>query len=478
MGLLDGIKGAVGALSRAWSSYGGGGFARFRALLPGARIDHEREAGDLWRNSTVAICLKWIGDNYPKPTIRVARLNRRGEWTPLAKHEAIDLIRRPNPWQSGRTLAKGLSLSLTTDGNGYLVIFEGLGTSRPRELWWVPHYDVDPCWPEDGSEFISHYMVRIDGIQFRVECRNMLHFRDGIDPRNPRLGIAALKSQLREICSDNEISGYTAAIMRNLGVPGLVIQGAEGSGPGGKPTHMNAEKGERIRERLRDMLSGEGRGDALVLRGNYKIDSVGLSPEQLRLDKIPPPIQAKICAAMGLSPMVLGLPDPMKTYSNMAEARRGAWENCLVPLQELVAEVFTFFLLPRFGEDAAKARIEWDYTHVESLQEAQDLKANRFRGLWTDGLITRNEAREALGFEPDPDGDLFVEEVATATVEDPELADGDPEDLDQVEDDDDPEDDDDGDGTASTRSKPKPPAKPGGKAARFARKHWPMIWRY
>lgn len=394
--------GSLGAaVTGFWSRWGGTGVSsRVRLLLPGARLDYEKEAGDLWSNSTVALGLKWIGDNYPRPTMRVCKASRRGEMVPLPRHELVDLIRRPNPYWTARVLAKAIALSLIVDGNAYLIKIRSKGKGQPVQLWWHPHWAIGPRWPADGSTYIQDYEVRIDGQPYSVPVEDVIHFRDGIDPRNERLGLAPLKAQLRGVCSDNETEGYTAAILRNLGIPGIVVTLKSGF-------KIDADNIERLKERFRDNFSGENRGDATILAGDADLKQVGMSPEQLRLDKIPLQIQSKILAAIGVPMMVVGLPDSNKTYSNLAESLRAAGHNCLIPLQDLVAETLTQSLLPDFGYDPNVYRVEFDYSNVEWLQEVRDSKSTRVRAEWKDGIISLNEARQALGYEPDPDGDRW-----------------------------------------------------------------------
>lgn len=413
MGLIENIG---GRLAGYWSRWGGQGVSsRVRLLLPGSRLDYEREAGDLWSNGTVALGLKWIGDNYTRPTMRVSRLGRSGEYRPLPRHPLVDLMRRPNPYYTGRTMAKAMSLSIEAAGEAFLIKVRGKGTGRPVQLWWHPHWAIAPCWPADGSSYIDRYEVRIDGVPHYLPPSEVIHIRDGLDPRNERLGLSTLKAQLRAIVADNESDGYTASVLRNLGVPGLVI-----SMKGG--TRLTDAQAERAKEKFRDMHTGENRGDPILV-DEASVTMLGFTPEQLRLEKIPQQLQARILAAMGVSPMVLGLPDPNKTYSNLAEARRAAWENCLVPLQDLVADTLRYSLLPDFGDDPATTCIEFDYTHVESLQEAQELKSSRLREEWKAGIIRLNEARAALGYETDPDGERYYPSTGAEEPELPEEAD-------------------------------------------------------
>ena len=408
-----------------WSRWGGTGLGtRLRFLFPGSRFDYEREAGDLWMSSVLAICIKWVGDNFPKPLMRVSRIDRRGNFVPMGRHGLIDLWQRPNKHYTGRTLSKAVQLSLLVDGNAYVIKVRS-ASGAVVELWWAPHWLVAPCWPMDGSEYISHYEYRVDGQPYYIRPRDVIHFRDGIDPRNERYGLATVKAQLREICTLNEASGYAASLLRNGAVPGLMLA------PQSPDDDVDLEQARRLKGQLTDDQTGENRGGISILTGAFKVTKVGFSPEELRLDKLPQPAEARVCAAVGLSPMVMGLPDPGKTYSNLQEARSAAWQNCLVPIQDLVAETLRWQLLPDF-DDAYKCVIEFDYTHVEAMQENQEVKSKRVREEYKAGLITKNEGREVLGYEPDPDGDCFY--PGTGGGEDPadSMPEPDPDDQDQA----------------------------------------------
>ena len=68
---------------------------------------------------------------------------------------------------------------------------------RLRELYLLDSEQVAPRWPEDGSEFISHYEMRVEGVPQVIDKRDIIHFRYGLDPRNHRLGMSPLACALR-----------------------------------------------------------------------------------------------------------------------------------------------------------------------------------------------------------------------------------------------------------------------------------------
>ncbi len=406
--LLNHTKSAVseayGALTKVvgglWSRFNGYGLSKIRLLLPSARFDWEREAGDPWSNSIVALAISWLGDRFSRPILHVSKIARNGDHVPLGRHALVDLWNRPNPHYSRRTMEKAIGLSLKTDGNAYIYKVRGR-MGQVVELWWIPQYRCLPTWPQDGSAYIDGYRVWLDSVQYHLDPEDVIHIRDGIDPRNERLGLAALKANLREVVTINLESSYSAALLKNMGVPGLAIV------PDSDQLRPSKDDAERIKERFTDEFSGDNAGGTVVLAGRYKIQAVGLTPEQLRLDQLPLPAIARIAASIGVATMSLGLPDPNKTYSNLEEANKTSW-GTIVAVQELVAEALRWELLPEFGADPNTLIVEYDYTHVQELQESLDAVHARTREDFKAGITMLNEAREQLGYEPDPDGDRYA----------------------------------------------------------------------
>lgn len=407
------LSGMYGALTRVfgglWQRYGGWGWSRVRMFLPGARFDWEREAQDPWMNSVVALAVSWLGNRFPRPLIGVSKIARNGDYRPVGRHPLTDLWQRPNRFYSRRTLEKAIGLSLTVDGNAYIYKVRDR-FDRVCELWWIPHFRCLPTWPSDGSTYIDGYRVWLDTAVYHLPPEDVIHIRDGIDPRNERLGLAALRANLREVCTVNNEGSYTAALLKNNGIPGMAIVP-----DGDPPPRPNSDAAERIKGNFKDNFSGDMAGEPIVMTGKYKVIPLGFTPENMALDKLPQPAMARIAASTGVAAMSLGLPDPGKTYSNLGEANRSSW-GTIVAIQELVGEALRYQLLPEpiqvdgkgfAGADPREYTVEYDYSHIQELQESLDALHERTGKDWDRGLIRQNEAREQLGYEPDPDGDRY-----------------------------------------------------------------------
>ena len=128
----------------------------------------------------------------------------------------------PPPAPTTKRTTTTQMIQLMLDGNAYWRKVRN-GYGKVVQLWWVPSWMIKPVRPNDGSAFLSHYEYRVNNQVFRLDPVDIVHFRDGVDPSDDLRGLSRLKAVLREVCTDNECATFSAAIMRNFGVPGVII---------------------------------------------------------------------------------------------------------------------------------------------------------------------------------------------------------------------------------------------------------------
>lgn len=401
--LVGAIKAVYGAVAGIFSGYGGQGGRGWRFLSPGAQYDFEAEAGDLWRNSAVAACLRVVRNNLPEPDLTVAVKDADGNPAPLASHPLLALVETPNDYYTSAELWAATALSLIVDGNAYWIKVRS-PAGKVVQLWWVPHWMMECRYPADGSVYLTHYVYLVNGRQVPVRVEDVVHFRQGIDPRNDRLGLSDLKQGVREVCSDNEAAGYSAATLKNMGVPTVVITPVEDNG------RFGVGQEEQVRQQWRQRLTGDNRGDPLVT-DSVKVTKISLSPKELALADLPDRFEDRICALIGVNPMVAGLTSggSHKTYANYAEARRAFYEDMLIPLLKAIAKTLTLQLLTDFLAPGG-AFVRWCFKGCQCLRENENDVAKRAGELYEDKkLITLNEGRQAIGYKPVPGGDRFAD---------------------------------------------------------------------
>jgi HK97 family phage portal protein len=412
MPLWPRVKAAIKQAAMTFQGWGGtlgaGGWSThpygWPSVQPGSTTNWDTQAGDLWRNEVVSICLGWIGDNYTQPEFQVCE-KEGSVWEPIEDHPLTKLLAKPNPYYGASALWQAVVTSEAVSGNGYLIKGRpDRGWGQPMELWYLPHWQVFPQWDTDGRHFITHYIYRVPGKgDQRLAVEDVIHFRRGLSLSNYRSGEAPLGPLIREICSDNEATTYTIAILGNSGVPNVAISA---DGPN---VIIPEDEAQKLQASFHTKFGGDNRGRAMVCTRAMKVAPLGWSPEQMALDKLPQRAEARLCAALRVPPMVVGLNvgDNQRTYANMGEARQMAYEDCLMPLQARHAETLQSQLLRDMGGDPETQLCRYWYENVRALAEDEDAKSGRAVEQFKAGIITRRQALGMVGREGSDEDEVF-----------------------------------------------------------------------
>jgi HK97 family phage portal protein len=393
--------------------------------LGATRREYAAEVGDGRGNAVVMACMRKIVRTFPEApcTVYFRRDGRGGappgnpEWVARPENRLQTVLERPNPYYSGLLLWAGTLADYVLTGNAYwLKVRAAAGTVV--ELWWVPSTMLEPKWPEqsrggDGTTFISHYEYRVGGNDYRIPPQDVVHFRDGLDPDNVRKGLSPLASLFREIATDNSAANWTASLLRNLGVPGVVLSP-------GDDAEFTQENADLIKASFSSRFGGDRVGEPLVMAAKTQVSVLAFNPQQMVLRELRQITEERISAVFGTPAIVVGLGAGLarSTYSNMAEAREDLYESLLVPMQRSLAADVNSQLVPDFG-DPSRLKVAFDLTQVRVLQEDQNALHERMRADLLAGMVTLNEARAAIGLDPmpEPDGDVvYVPATITATA--------------------------------------------------------------
>jgi HK97 family phage portal protein len=372
-GLLSGI---LWRTSAAWS-----------LLLNRTRFDYRAEVGDPATNSIVGAVVGWIARNFPEAPVRIVREGT----TDIAVQPAgtgpgfmLRLLERPNPYYSGVVQWMATIVDFIRGDAYWLKVRTGVG--RVTELWWLPSWMVEPRWdPRDNTTFITHYEYLVDGVIYRIRPQDIVHFRNGIHPRNPRKGRDRLEPLLREIFTDDEAANFTASLLRNLGVPGVIIAPANTtSGVMGKTDP------EGIKTKFRETFGGDKRGEPMVLTGPSEVKVLSFNPQEMDLKALRRIPEERIAGNLGVPAMVaqLGAGLERSSFTNYSEANVAAYTQGVIPNHRLIAAELEVQLLPEFG-DSDGLDVWFDWTQVAAMQFAIAEVWKRLESAATKGLLTR-----------------------------------------------------------------------------------------
>lgn len=383
---VSGLERLAAGVRWAGSSWG------WTVLLNRTRINYAAEVGDPTKNSMVVAIVGWIARNFPEAPVRITVRGadgmrvaiRRG---PTGAGRMLALLERPNRYFSGALMWMAVIVDFYTTGNAYIYKVRA-ASGAVIELWWIPKRFIRPNWPADGSAFIGWYEYTVDGIVYELREEDIIHLRDGIDPENPRLGLSKLASLFREIYTDDEASNFTAALLTNLGVPGVILA------PANTTANVKADP-EAVKKKFTETFGGDNRGGVMALSSPTEVKVLSWSPEQMNLRELRRIPEERASAVLGVPAAVVGLGSGLdqQAFTSYRDARIAAYEETVIPDHRLVAGELEVQLLPDFVDLEEIARLEmdvdFDISNVRALQESIDLVWRRADASATKGLITR-----------------------------------------------------------------------------------------
>jgi HK97 family phage portal protein len=366
-----------------------------RSLLRRTRFDYRKEVGDFLDASVVMAPIQWVQRSLPEARLTVRRTKRDGNREEFADHQMLALIQRPNDFYGDVELWAGTAFSYLAEGNGYWIKLRN-GVGRPAELWWVPHWTMEPKGSDDGRIFIERYEYRPgNGQVIDFDPVDIVHFRHGIDPHNPRKGLSPLNGVIREIFMDLESSNFVASLLRNMGVPGIVLSPKAGS--------ASAEDVAATKTWLMQSFGGDRRGDPMVFGTPTDVSQFGFNPQELNMSEARDVAEERVCALLGIPAAVVGFGAGLqstKVGATMEELRKLAWQNGVLPVVRTFANELDRSLLPDFG-NAAGLNAWWDTSEVQALQDDRVKAAGVWKSMIDAGYAQLYDAAEAMGLPTD-----------------------------------------------------------------------------
>lgn len=363
--------------------------------------DPAKKVGDGGGASITGAVLNWYYRNFPEAEPRVSSEDRQGQQVYVIPHALTDLLDTPNEYYDGDALWAGLIYSYILDGNGYWLKARN-ASGRVAELWWVPHQLIGPKPEKDpnreGARFIAHYEYLVSGRRYEIDPSEVVHVRFGIDPKDPRKGISPLKQQLRELLTDEEAALFSAAMVQNIGVPGVMVS------PRSENAQISEADARATKARFEQEFTGQNRGRVMVMSGATVVEQLGFSPEQLTLRTLRAIPEERVSAALGVPAAVVGLGTGLAQTTvgaTLAQLREMATESALVPMWRTFARQVEGALMHEFSGGNKALKLRFDTSEVRVLQEDRQRLHERTREDMRAGMVDVATAQARLGYPVD-----------------------------------------------------------------------------
>ena len=359
-------------------------------------------------NSAALACLNVLGTAFSEPPLKVYLKTQEGEEY-VENHPAQVLLDNPNPNMTANLMNNYIVTSVAVYGDAFIL---KLRNDAGAVVQLIPLLPEMVEVKGNDEKLITKYQYKQKGNTLDILPEDMIHLRERIDPRNHRRGLAPLRAVMVEILGDAAASQMGAALVKNTGVPSVVISPKN-------DLSMTSDEAENIAEVFGRRFGGENRGRPLVISGGeVDIQTLSFTPKDLELGKLRYINEERISAVLGVPAILAGLGAGLEraTYSNAKELREFFTEQKLIPMWNHFANEFTKQLLLEDFETNPAYCFKYDLSDVRALSQDEDATMVRIVQGYNAGFITVNEARQANQLPALDNGDYFVRNMTVAEV--------------------------------------------------------------
>jgi HK97 family phage portal protein len=324
---------------------------------------------------------------------------------PLSTHPLLELLKTPNPLQSGPALMEAFYGHLQIAGNAYMELVENI-TNNVDELYVLRPDRMSIKAGPNGWPSAYEYKVGNKKHSFPVDQKtglsDILHLKT-FNPSDDYYGLSPLEPAAMSIDIHNGSQDWNKALLDNAARPSGALSYAPGDGAHGA---LSDEQFNRLKSELEESYQGAvNAGRPFLLEGGLKWQQIALTPQDMEFMATKNVAAREIALAFGVPPMILGIPGD-NTYANYAEANRALWRLTLLPLLGQMCAGLNNWLTPRFGPDL---RLEYDKEAIPALSHERNALWQR---LDEADFLTDNEKRKMVGSEPIKGGDQLPSPLA------------------------------------------------------------------
>ena len=356
----------------------------------------------------------------------------------LDSHPLISLLQRPNPQFAGNEYFQALYSFLLLSGNSYAVY--SLVNSQPRELHLLrpDRVKIIPGKTQIPSAFeyvIDGRVVNRYDVDSETGMSDVKHFKMW-NPLDDYYGLSPIQAASFDIDQHNMAAKHNLSLLMNGARPsGAVI--FKPKDESGMSLQLSDSQRQQLMSDLNMRFSGsQNAGRPMLLEGDFDWKEMGLSPKDMDFLELKNMSARDIALCFGVPSQLVGVPDS-QTYNNVSEARLALYEDTIIPLIRRVESDMNEWLAPRFGDDIS---IRYDIDSIPAMAERRKKTYENVVTAVREGIISRNEARERLGYEPINGGDdvyisanLFPLGAPTVAPAEGETAEDDDKDFDYSE---------------------------------------------
>ena len=360
------------------------------------KISYEDLATDGYsENAIVYRCINEIANNASRVKINLFRGDQE-----VDNHPLLDLLYKPSPTMSQVEYFQSVYSYLLISGNNYMLSVGG-DNSPPTEL-----YNLRPdrikirtgvrAMPVAYDYVLKGQVVESYEVDQATGSSKVKHIKL-FNPLDDYYGMSPIQASSVDIDQHNLANKHNVNLLQNGARPsGAVIFNPKDE-TGGHVQLSDVQRNQLMND-VNQRFSGTGNaGKPMLLEGDFDWKEMGLSPKDMDFIQLKNMSAKDIALVYGVPSQLIGIPDS-QTYSNFAEAKLALYNETIIPLLDRIQGDMNEWLVPMFNEQGLELR--YDIDSIPAMAEQRKRVFESVTAGVRDGILTRNEAREQLGYEP------------------------------------------------------------------------------
>jgi HK97 family phage portal protein len=316
----------------------------------------------------------------------------------IDKHPLLDLLTRPNPMQSRAAFMQAIVGFFLISGNSYI---ERVGPFRgpPKELWPKRPDRMIVKAGKSGTPDAYIFKVGSGEVVWPVNALTrdsaILHIKS-FHPLNDWYGMSPVEAAAFAVDQHNEAGKWNMRLLQNSARPsGAFIVDPKAA------VGLDDQQYQRLKQEILLHTGPDNAGEPFLLEGGVDWREMGLKPIEMDWLEGKHTSARDIAMVFGMPAQMLGIPGD-NTHRNMEEARLWLWEQTILPLLDFFLVEWNWWLTPRFGEDLELA---YDTDEIPALITRRFVLWDKVQRA---DFLRLNEKRKAVGYEPDPRGEVIL----------------------------------------------------------------------
>ena len=385
-------------------------------------IDNTPSARDMDAYMTAYTVYAWVYSAVAKCATSLAGVplilfeqTVNGELTEIVEHPLLTLLNKPNKFLTKFELMEKTSSFLDITGNSFWELV------RDKNGTVVEIYPLNTKYMEivpSKQNFIDKYRYTVNGKSVDIPVENVVHLKNA-DPDNEYWGMSRLTAVRDAMVQEKNAIEWNKNFFRNSARPDVIFHV---NGP------LNRTAFARMKSTIKKLYGGvEKAHSAAIIEGGVKVDMVGFAQKDVEFLNLRRYNRDEILAVLGVPPAIVGVFES-SIRANAEEQRKFFWETTMVQKLMMIETILNQYLVPKFSKTIStnKLILLFDLSTIEALGEQTALKTTRLVNATSAGIISRNEAREELGYEPIEGLDTIYIPISSApagtdTDEDPPI---------------------------------------------------------